>query len=62
MIGTPVISTASISMLVTSIPDGPATHTCHKTHNPMETTPPTATQITSNTDKVTAPTSLTEDH
>ena len=50
--------TASINMLVTSTPDGPATHTCSKTCNPTDTTLPTDA---STTDKVNAPPPLTED-
>ena len=49
---------ASIKMLVTITPDGPATHTHSKTCNPTNTTPPTDA---STTDKVNAPQPLTED-
>ena len=48
-------STASINMLVTSIPDGPATCTHSKTHYPMDTTSPTDAQPTSNNDNFTSP-------
>ena len=48
-------------MLVTSTPDGPVTCTHSKTHNPMDTTPPTDAQTTSNTDMVTAPPPYTKD-
>ena len=43
-------------MLVTSTPDGPATHT------PTDTTPPTTVKSTANTDKVNALPPLTKDH
>ena len=59
---TPVISMASINMLVTSTPDGPATHTYSKTCNPTNPTPPTDVKTTSTTDKVNAPPPLKEDH
>ena len=51
-----------INMLVTSTPDGPVLGTHTKIHNPMDTTPPTDAQTTSNTDKVTAPPPLIEDY
>ena len=56
---TPAASTASIHMLVTNKPDGPATCTHSKTHNPTDTTLPTDA---STTDKVNAPPPLREDH
>ena len=46
---------ASINMLVTSTPDGSATHTHSKTCTPTDTTPPKDVKTTSNTDKVNAP-------
>ena len=57
---TPLTSTASINILVTSTPDGPATCTCSKRHNLMDTTPPTDAQPTSDTDKVNVPPPLME--
>ena len=48
-------------MLVTSTPDGPATHTHGKTCNTANTTLPTDTTTTSTNDKVNAPPPLTED-
>ena len=48
-------------MSVTPTPDGPATHTWSKAHNPMDTTPPRDAQTTSNTNKVNAPPPLTKD-
>ena len=48
---TPTTPTASINMLVTSTPDGPATCTSSKTCNPTDTTSPTGA---STTDKVSA--------
>ena len=59
---TPTTFTASINMLITSIPDGPATHTHSKTCNPRDTTPPTDLQTTSKNDKVNALAPLIEDH
>ena len=56
-----VTSPASINMLNTSSPDGPATHTHSKTCTPTDTTPPTVVKSTLNTDKVSAPPPLTED-
>ena len=49
---TPATSIASINMLVTTTPDGPATCFCSKTHNPTDMTSPTDASIT---DKVNAP-------
>ena len=58
---TPVTSTASIYMLVTSNQDVPATHTHCKIHTHSDTTPSTNVKTTSNTDKVNVPPHLTED-
>ena len=52
--------TALINMLVTSISDGPATHTCIKAHNTAITTS-TDTTPTSANDKVNTPLMLTTD-
>ena len=57
---TPVASTASINMLVTSLSEGPATHTHSKTHSPTNTTPPTDVKAMLSTDKVNAPPPLME--
>ena len=57
-----VPSNPSINMVVTSILDGPATHTYSKTLTPTDTTTPTDVKSTSNTDKVNALPPLTEDH
>ena len=59
---TPVISTASVNMLVTSNPDGPAIHIHSRTCNPSDPTPPTDVKTTSTTDNVNAPLPLMEDH
>ena len=56
--GTSTTPTASINMLVTSMPDGPATCIHIKTQNPTDTTSPTDAPTT---DKVNAPPPLTED-
>ena len=53
--------TASINTLVTSNPDGPATHYHSKTHNLTDTTPPMDVQTTSNTDNINVPPPLMED-
>ena len=47
-------------MLVTSTPDGPATHICSKTHNPTDTTPKDTTPTSTN-DNVNTPPTLTAD-
>ena len=61
---TPVTSNASINMVVTSTPDGPATHTHSKTLAPTDTTPPADVQsmVTSNTGIVNTPPPLLENH
>ena len=58
---TPVISTSSINMLVTSTPDGPATHTHSKTHDLTNPTLPTDGKSALSADKVNAPPPLMED-
>ena len=57
----PANATTSINMLVTSTPDGPATHTYSKTHDSSDTTPSTNVTTTSTTDKVNAPPPIMED-
>ena len=47
-------------MLVTSTLDSPVTHTHSKTCNPTDTTPPTDPTTASTTNKVNAPSPLTE--
>ena len=57
---TPATIAALINMLVTSTPDGPATHTCSKTCNTADTIS-TDTTSTSTNDKVYTPPTLTAD-
>ena len=57
---TPTTPSALINMLVTSTPDGPATHTHSKTCNTAHTTFTDTTPASTN-DKVNAPPSLTAD-
>ena len=59
---TPVTSNLSINMVVTSIVDGPATCAYSKTFTPTDTTPPADVKLTSNTDKVSGPPPVMEDH
>ena len=56
----PTMPTALINMLVTSTPDGPATHTCSKIHNNANTTPVDPTTASTN-DMANVPSPLTED-
>ena len=59
----PVTSNTPINMVVTSTPDGPATHTHSKTLTPTDTTPlaDVKSMSTSNTDTVNAPPPVMED-
>ena len=57
-ITTPVNPIASINMLITSTPGGPATHTHSKAHTTTDTRPPTDVKTTSN--KVHTPPPLTQ--
>ena len=57
---TPATHTAMFNMLVTSTPDGPATHTHSKIHITADTTP-TDTMPTSTNDTVYVPPTLTAD-
>ena len=57
---TPAMAAVSINMLVTSTPDGPATHTCNKTCHTGDATAADTTPTSTN-DKVNTPPTLMAD-